>query len=115
MASVYGHLAVLDRTQGRLADAEQHYRLSIYLYRQILPPGHLRTASALISYGTMLLERGAPLLAEPLIREGLASREAGLRGDSRLVADARLALAACLILLHRAAEAETGSVQLTAP
>ena len=45
----------------------------------------------------MLLERGARLLAEPLISERLASREAGLPGDSRLVADVRQALAACLI------------------
>jgi hypothetical protein len=47
--------------------------------------------------------------------------EAGLPDDSRLIADARQALAACLIALDRTAvteaeaEAETESIQLTAP
>jgi len=77
----------------------------------------LRTASALISYGSMLLETGFPSLAEPLLREGLRSREAALPDDSRLVADARQAVAACLVALDRMAEAEieTESIHLTAP
>jgi hypothetical protein len=69
----------------------------------------------------MLLETGSPSLAEPLLREGLDSREAGLPDDSRLLADARQALAACLIALDRTAvteaeaEAETESIQLIDP
>jgi len=45
VASEYGHLAMLYQMQERFADAEQHYRVPIDLYRQTLPPDPLRTAS----------------------------------------------------------------------
>jgi hypothetical protein len=71
-----------------------------------LPRGHPGTASTLAWLGKLLVARGDPQGAEPLLREALASRQAAFPPDDWRVAEAGSLLGGGLVALGRYAEAE---------
>ena len=57
------------------------------------------TATTLLGFGDLLVDRGRPEEAEPLLREALASRQASLQAGNWQIAEARSALGGSLSAL----------------
>ena len=56
-----------------------------------MPDGHPRLAEALVPLGEVMLARGQPAAAEPLLREGVAIQEKAFgKNDPRRVEAARI-------------------------
>jgi serine/threonine-protein kinase len=90
-------LAGVLRDAGRLEESLATYREALSVDRAVFrQPAAPQTADALVGMGRTLLLLGRPAEAEPLLREGLATRRARLVPGDRRTAEAMAALACSL-------------------
>jgi tetratricopeptide (TPR) repeat protein len=98
-------LALVLRQMGALAEACDELDEALHIQRTALAAGHPDLAQTLTLLGATRLDRGEARVAEPLLREALAIREAKLPGHW-LTANTASVLGGCLLALGRRDEAE---------
>jgi serine/threonine-protein kinase len=106
MAAMYSNLAATLRGAGQLVEAAATYTLAIAMVDRVLAPAHPNRAFARLGLAGVYLDQKRYAAAEPLIRDALALRRAGLEPGHRYTGDALVELGACLSGLRRFAEAE---------
>lgn len=106
VAAGLNSLGRLYHEQGRLDEAEQHYRQALTLRRRLLPDGHVDIAASLNSLGVLLRDRGERNAATRLLEEALALRRDHYGEDHPYVASTLNNLAVLLQDQGRLAEAE---------
>jgi serine/threonine-protein kinase len=87
--------------------AEATYREALAMQRKLLEPANPELADTLVGLGALLLKRGAPGDAEPLLREALSVRRGALPEGHWRTAEAMSLLGDALAALRRYGEAET--------
>ncbi len=98
LAYSLGHLADLLRLRGRATDrveAEAAYRESLEIRRTRLPKAHRTIANSLTGLARLMRDRGQCGVAEPLIREALAIRQASLGSEHPATLASRELLVEC--------------------
>ena len=106
LMSLRGNLAWLLAMDGQNDEAERLIGVELRQRRKVLPPNHPAIATSLVTMGVIHLNRTAPHLAEPLLREALQIRETALGPDNPETVESRGFLGDCLSRLGRAGEAE---------
>jgi hypothetical protein len=87
--------------RGDLDGAIELYRRSLELGRGLVAPDNPVLAGPLLGLGELLMRKGDPAAAEPVLREAYELCLRGLPVDSPLVAEAALALDRCQESLGR--------------
>jgi serine/threonine-protein kinase len=111
LAAGYSNLAASLRSLGRDEEAVAGYERSIDMVDQVLAPEHPNRAFPRIGLAITHMDQGRFAQAEPLIREVLAIRRAGLPAGHRLIADTLVELGVCLTGLARYADAERSLIE----
>lgn len=106
LAAANSNLAASLRALGEDEEAVAAYARSITIVDQVLAQNHHNRAMPRIGLATLHLDRERFAAAEPLIREALAIRRAGLPPGHRLIGDSLVELGVCLTGLRRYVEAE---------
>jgi serine/threonine-protein kinase len=106
LAATYNNLAGTLRALGQLDDAAAMFTKSLQIVDRVLDAGHPNRAFARIGLAGIYIDQGNFARAEPLIREALALRRAGLAAGHRYIGDALVTLGQCLTGLARYGEAE---------
>ncbi len=105
MRATYIQATILDAA-GDVEAAQDLYRQTIVLYRQVLTPNHPRLAVVLIALGESLIRSGPADECLPLLQEALSIREQILPDGHWEIAKAQGVLSSCQTALeaHRAAQ-----------
>ena len=106
LAAMYSNLAATLRAGGQLDEASATYALAMSLVDRVLASSHPNRAFPRLGLAGVYLDQQRYAAAEPLIREALALRRAGLEPGHRYIGDALVELGTCLTGLRRFAEAE---------
>jgi serine/threonine-protein kinase len=106
LAAAYNNLGLTLKTEGQLDEAAAMLLLSMQVGDQVLARDHPNRAFPRMGLAGVYLEQGRYAAAEPLLRNALALRRAGLPTGHRYIGDSLSDLGFCLTRLNRFGEAE---------